>query len=255
MLEGQQFFSTQPESANCCPFLPKILYFWQKYDILDTNKKEEKDQQGGFTMTKRILAMLLAATLMFHAVPWTAVATQLDETGQQETSQSSQAAVDDQQPSVSGDQPVGEVQQEKRSSAAVKGDQTSGETTPSLQQGTTGSCIWTLDGTTLTISGNGEMEDYSSVDELPWRTAVQTLVIAQGVTRIGEYAFYKCEELKEVTIAASVRHIGANAFYSCSSLQRVTFEEGSVCECIDERAFEWCEALTEFAIPESVLRV
>lgn len=34
--------------------------------------------------------------------------------------------------------------------------------------GTTGDCTWTLDGTVLTISGNGAMEDYIEESSKPW---------------------------------------------------------------------------------------
>lgn len=34
--------------------------------------------------------------------------------------------------------------------------------------GTTGDCTWTLDGTVLTISGNGYMYYYPASDYLPW---------------------------------------------------------------------------------------
>ena len=47
--------------------------------------------------------------------------------------------------------------------------------------GTTGACTWTLDGTELTISGNGAMEDNFK----PWGTEITRVTICDGVTSIG----------------------------------------------------------------------
>lgn len=48
---------------------------------------------------------------------------------------------------------------------------------------------------TLIISGTGEMSSFSSYYDLPWynyRTNIQNLIIADGVTSIGQRAFYEC---------------------------------------------------------------
>ena len=50
------------------------------------------------------------------------------------------------------------------------------------------------------------------------------LVIPDGVTSIGEYAFCDCEALTSVTIPASVTSIGEGAFAACVSLANVEFE-------------------------------
>ena len=79
-------------------------------------------------------------------------------------------------------------------------------TSGTLQGGQT----WTLDGNgTLTISGTGEMKERQETD-YPWdlqREAVKKLVIQDGVTNIGSYAFHDCHALAEVTIPQSVTYI------------------------------------------------
>ena len=78
------------------------------------------------------------------------------------------------------------------------------------------SCTWTLaDDGTLTVSGTGEMADFSD-QGTPWsiyRNDIKTVVINSGVTSIGESSFILCENLSTVNIPDSVTKIGNNAFY------------------------------------------
>ncbi len=77
---------------------------------------------------------------------------------------------------------------------------------------------WTLsDDGTLTISGT-EMLDYSYTNYAPWysqRGKIKKVVIENGVTNIGNRAFYRCSSLTSVTIPNSVTSIGSFAFYGC----------------------------------------
>ena len=89
---------------------------------------------------------------------------------------------------------------------------------------------WTLDSTgLLTISGEGEMEIYSSVNEngwittAPWQNRASKLIIQEGVTSIGGYAFYNCGALKSVTIPDSVTSIGEDAFSGCTGLTEIIY--------------------------------
>ena len=85
---------------------------------------------------------------------------------------------------------------------------------------TSGSCgpnlIWNLTGKgVLTISGKGEMYDYSYDNRAPWgdsREKVKQIIIGDGVTTIGRYAFAGCIPLTSVTISNSVTTIGKYAF-------------------------------------------
>ena len=89
-----------------------------------------------------------------------------------------------------------------------------------VSSGTCGDNVtWALDDAgTLTISGSGPMEDYY-YNNCPWvSTLWKSVVIEQGITAIGDYAFYNCSNLTEITIADSVTSIGDFAFYGCSSL-------------------------------------
>ena len=66
----------------------------------------------------------------------------------------------------------------------------------------------------LTISGTGDMADYASADDQPWkdfRSSITSLVIGDGVTGIGNNAFNECANLETITLNGGV-DIGDAAF-------------------------------------------
>ena len=73
-------------------------------------------------------------------------------------------------------------------------------------------------------------------------TPVTDLVIPDGVTRIGDYAFYYCGSLTSITIPEGVTSIGESAFFGCSSLTSITIP--SSVTSIGNQAFSWCSSLT-----------
>jgi hypothetical protein len=98
-----------------------------------------------------------------------------------------------------------------------------------IESGITGECTWMIAGKpgdyTLIISGNGAMENYGHHLEMPWHryeTEIRTLVIQDGVTTIGDYAFVACAPTGALTIPNSVTTIGTRAFWGCSGLTSVT---------------------------------
>ena len=83
------------------------------------------------------------------------------------------------------------------------------------QAATSGECgdnlTWTLDDEgTLTISGTGDMTDWS-YSSVPWyssRSSIKNVIIGNSVTSIGSSAFDSCSSLKSVVIPDSVTSIG-----------------------------------------------
>lgn len=84
----------------------------------------------------------------------------------------------------------------------------------------TGTCgddvTYTLDTDTgvLTISGEGEIKNFDKggAPWFPYRNSIHTANIANGVTRIGGYAFELCSNLTSITVPDSVTNIGYAAF-------------------------------------------
>ena len=93
--------------------------------------------------------------------------------------------------------------------------------------GNENSVTWALDDEgTLTISGTGAMADYDAASSVPWNGSVatiKTVVIEDGVNKIGANAFYGCKNLTSVTIAKSVNFIGLGAFLNCTRLTDVYY--------------------------------
>ena len=112
---------------------------------------------------------------------------------------------------------------------------------------------WKLENGTLTISGNGDM-NYGLLN--PWyndRDKIKTVVIKEGVTSIGSYAFDQCSNLISVTIPNSVTSIGKAAFDDCSGLTSITIPNSVT--SIGGHAFWDCSDLTSITIPNSVTSI
>lgn len=85
---------------------------------------------------------------------------------------------------------------------------------------------WTLEDGVLTVSGLGAMENYSYIGLAPWyndREFITTIKIEDGVTGIGDFAFFECTGLTSVTLPDSVTNIGISAFEYCNSLTDVYY--------------------------------
>ncbi len=124
-----------------------------------------------------------------------------------------------------------------------------------VDSGTCGENItWVLDDEgTLTISGTGDMTDYSYGEETPFsmNKEIKNAVIENGVTNIGERAFSFCYNLESVTIPSSVTSIKSEAFYFCPSLTSITIPDSVT--SIGDYAFEFCSSLRSITLPASVI--
>ena len=80
-------------------------------------------------------------------------------------------------------------------------------------------------------------------------TEITDLVIPEGVTRIGPYAFVRCEGIKSVKFPSTLTSIGSNAFYQ-SGLESVAIPP--TINKIEEYTFSGCANLKSVTIPEGV---
>ena len=127
-----------------------------------------------------------------------------------------------------------------------------------IASGTCGENVtWTLDEEgTLTISGEGAMADYAYRDnDAPWygiREQIVAVVIAEGITNVGDYAFRECSNLVKAELPESVTTIGSTVFWKCANLAEVNIPAG-VTE-IGTYAFSGC-SLKSVKIPAGVKEI
>ena len=130
---------------------------------------------------------------------------------------------------------------------------------------------WSLKDGVLTISGSGAMADYAINSPAPWagfKSIIRSVVVQEGVTGIGSFAFFKHPALESAILPAGLKSIGVCAFGNCSKLSEAALPEGLThlgneaftstalkrvvlpesLETLDERAFAECAALESATI-------
>lgn len=114
---------------------------------------------------------------------------------------------------------------------------------------TQGNLIYTVnaDGKSVTVFGTSRIK--------PTQLNIESSILdgngkSYTVTKIGEWAFNKCNSLTEVTIPNTVDEIGYQAFFKCSNLTNVTIPEGVT--KIGQAAFYGCSQLTSITIPSTI---
>lgn len=169
------------------------------------------------------------------------------------------------------------VEEEEDGDAVVENNLTSEESVDAAGSNiSSGKCgddlTWILDDNgfscTLTISGTGDMYDYSNT-KCPWAgknfrwvvigdevTSIGANAFSYcgiigdlrltGVRKIGEYAFYDCTCLNSIEMP-QVETIGKNAFYGCHSLTSVKFPRAKV---LENHAFDFCDELVSIEMPQ-----
>ena len=105
----------------------------------------------------------------------------------------------------------------------------------------------------LVISHCGDESWGSIVNYFVRKTKLKTLIIPDGVRRIGERAFFKCSSLMSISIPNSVTSIGWFAFNGCSSLSSINIPDSVT--SIGSGAFRNCSSLTSIIIPDGVTSI
>ena len=115
---------------------------------------------------------------------------------------------------------------------------------------------WTLtEDSTLTISGTGDMADFTSGNQ-PWEehlAAIRTAVVQEGVTSVGNYFLRNCYGLTSVNLPDGLTSVGDYFLQNCTGLTSLTLPEGlsSVGDCF----LYGCTGLTSIDLPDGLTSV
>ena len=135
--------------------------------------------------------------------------------------------------------------------------------TPTHEYGAAGDYVikLTVDGS-VGLAGSNSTNQYSYLLRYSsgadgrnqvYHSAVQKVEIGDGVTTIGDLAFYNCFSLSSVTIPDGVTSIGNNTFVNCYSLYAITMPTGVT--KINTGVFRYCYSLSSVTIPASVTSI
>ncbi|MBR2914489.1 MAG: leucine-rich repeat domain-containing protein, partial [Clostridia bacterium] len=106
---------------------------------------------------------------------------------------------------------------------------------------------WSFSAGTLVITGKGEMTNFTEPDMAPWyhlREEITRIVLPEGLTRIGNLAFFGCKNLKTAVIPEYVKRIGEYAFANCMGLTNLSVSVTGEGSTLGAGAFNGCTALS-----------
>ena len=95
----------------------------------------------------------------------------------------------------------------------------------------------------------------SAFSEQKWLDSkeLKSIIIPDTVTRIGDCAFFGCENLTSIVLPDSITEIGEYAFYGCEKLTSIIIPN-SVVE-IGQAAFECCKSLKTITMSASLTKI
>ena len=117
----------------------------------------------------------------------------------------------------------------------------------------------------LVISGSGDMTDYNdnSSNSRPYlaekhnasntvygNDIITDIIVEEGVTSVGDYAFYFFENVERVNLPSTLKDIGNRSFAGNTKLKNVQLPENL--ETIGEYVFAYCDVLETVKIPNGV---
>ena len=123
-----------------------------------------------------------------------------------------------------------------------------------IDSGSNNNIKWTLnDRGVLTITGKGDMPNYKNkTSPFYGNNKIQYIVIKDGITSIGAYAFQDCKSLNFVELPNSIKKIETHAFDG-SSLWYITVPKGTV--TVGDSAFKNCSELISAELPDSLTSI
>lgn len=224
---------------------------------------KKKQREEGKRMKKKVLAFLLASTMVIEPFSVANAADFSDGLGQ-DTVQFSDDAEDVPEVETNAD-----GVDQFSADAAGEGESSSKPSEDAIQMGDD---VWFRfdDSTgTATISGKGDMWDYykdgydkSGNHKNPFigmsQSSVKNIIIENGVTSVGDYFLYEytgseredSNVISNIVLGKDIKRIGCYAFTYCYKAKDVILPEG-IYEIGDE-AFRSCSNFKEIVIPDSI---
>ena len=116
---------------------------------------------------------------------------------------------------------------------------------------------WSLtNGGILRIAGTGSMYNGADYGDMPWndcKDQIRAIIVEDGITSIGDYAFWDCGNCTAVSIGKDVVSVGKAAFLDCEQVPYLELPDGL--ETIADRAFIHCHGLGWIFVPSSVTSI
>lgn len=108
----------------------------------------------------------------------------------------------------------------------------------------------------LTVGGSGAMADSINARSSPfadYRDIVTDIVIEEGITAVGGYAFVKYAQLAHVTVPSTAAYLGCSCFAEAGELEEAVLPEGV--EVLGPKAFDKCKKLRRVVLPSTLRAV
>ncbi|MBQ9844988.1 MAG: leucine-rich repeat protein [Oscillospiraceae bacterium] len=102
----------------------------------------------------------------------------------------------------------------------------------------------------LAIYGEGAMPDFEEDEYAPWymhRDYISEIIVDEGITTIGDYAFYDCYNADTIVIPDGITYIGNLAFYNCEQVNSIRIPD--TVKTIADQAFANMYTLRELSLP------
>ena len=115
--------------------------------------------------------------------------------------------------------------------------------------------IYDMQSATLTVSGEGEMENYG-YNKYPWSSysnVTEKLIVGEGITNISDYAFGSFEKLSDISLSSTLESIKIGGFENCLSLKNVILPDNVT--YLGSGAFAYCVSLESIDLGDGLVTV
>ena len=103
------------------------------------------------------------------------------------------------------------------------------------------------------IDGNLYSKDGKELIQYAIAKQESFFIVSKNVTKIGDYSFAGCQNLKSVQLSEGIIDIGMNAFSYCNKLENIILSKNLI--SINKEAFKNCTSLKNIIIPKSVINI